>query len=367
MAFSSPPYWGLRSYGGEADMIGLEPTMPEHLVKMVEVFREVRRVLRPDGTLWLNYGDGYSGSGGFDPNAPSNLKRAQGDAEAWGKFCAAGWDRLAAKKGTSTKASGLAGKQKLLLPARVAIALQDDQWWIRSEIIWAKGVSFCPTYSGSCEPEKVSDRPTTSHEQIYLCAPSAQYFYDAFAVRVRGNGLDHNLRSVWTISRARSYPGAHSAVSPEELVEPCIKAGTSEHGCCVECGAPWARIVEDDRTQGWKPTCEHIDAGVAPCTVLDPFNGSGTTGVVAHRLGRNYIGCEINPDSVKVTKARFAGVSGKLTDAENLIFCPGCEKNGVTKLFSPAAIASSQATGRKITCTKCMKRYTYEGLRGSGS
>lgn len=392
---TSPPYWGLRGYGGEKDMIGMEPTLQDHLDNIVAVAREIRRVLRDDGTLWLNYGDAYS------------------DKEA---------------------ASGLAAKQRVMLPARVALALQDDGWWIRSEIIWAKSVSFCPSYSGTCMPSSVRDRPTDSHEMLYMLSKKPRYFYDQEAVREQSiahtpdDPSGRSVRTVWMIEddewtefqqfrawkaanqgdltdvwvvNPRPLEAAHFATYPEKLIEPCIKAGSSEHGACSECGSPWQRVIErvggpplDNRnapcevgrgdgdtrprgsslsglyaehgyatnvTVGWEATCEHRDAPVVPCVVLDPFNGSGTTGVVALQHGRNYIGCEINEDYIKLAKARLIDApKAELTGA--LVFCPGCEAQGKTKLIATKVIENAKTSGRKITCMKCLKRFTHEEL-----
>ena len=234
---TSPPYWGLRDYGVEG-AIGLEPTFGEHINTIVTIFREVRRVLRSDGTLWLNYGDRYH----------------NGDS-----------------------LSGLKPKDLVMMPARVALALQADGWWLRSEIVWHKPNPM---------PESVRDRPASAHEKIYLLTKSARYFYDAEAVRVACSPNTHarrkdreraprkgsdtydrragtwkekrtvaeqaeigaNLRNVWTIP-THAYPDAHFATFPPKLVEPCIKAGTSEKGCCPECGAPRVRVVEADLSQ----------------------------------------------------------------------------------------------------------------------
>ena len=406
---TSPPYWGLRDYGVEG-MIGLEPTLGEHMAKLVEVFGEVRRVLRPDGTVWLNYGDAYSsggqsglaeygrkhGMGGGHSDAQAkvafkrkgkaetkaNRKRAAEkgyDVGSWGasEGAAEGFDRCEGD-------SGLAPKQRLLLPHRLAIALQDDGWWVRSEIVWAKGVSFCPTYAGSCMPSSVRDRPTDSHEFVYLLSKAPRYFYDGDAVREAATmrpqrrtsrkgrpaegrppgqpqdaGLEamarddpgqdtagRNLRTVWTIN-PQAYPEAHFATFAEALVEPCIRAGTSGHGACSECGAPWRRVVEakggtigeswhdhaDDmgagntkggharreglkdyrrEHKGWEPTCEHAGAPVRPCLVLDPFNGSGTTGVVALREGCSYVGIELNPEYAALAEKRIEAAAPSL-------------------------------------------------------
>jgi len=317
---TSPPYWGLRNYLDAAAQIGLEKTPEDHIAVMVEVFREVRRVLRDDGTLWMNYGDAYM------------------------------------------------DKQLIGMPWRVALALQADGWWLRSSIIWAKGVSFCDTYSGSVMPESCRDRPTRAHENLFLLSQAPRYFYDADAVRekaIKGSPLQgdgsagnrnyrgiagreragqthqsveqgRNLRDVWIINPG-GFPGAHFATFPPALVEPCIKAGTSEKGCCASCGAPIRRIVEatggtigeawhdhsDDlglgqqkdadgmesysrETTGWEPTCTCEDAGEpVPCKVLDPFGGAGTAALVADRLGRDAVLVELNKEYAEMARDRI--------------------------------------------------------------
>ena len=314
---TSPPYWGLRDYGVQG-AIGLEPTFGEHLDALVRVFREVRRVLRSDGTLWLNYGDAYR------------------------------------------------AKQLLMMPARVALALQADGWWLRSEIVWQPNPM----------PESVRDRPTSAHEKLFLLTKAARYFYDAEAVREEDAGTDHprnilhrpepsggllpshsgirtaegrngagrNLRNVWTIP-THAYPGAHFATFPPKLVEPCIKAGTSERGACPECGAPWTRVTERKQvnpgnrqtngprsmerrqesagfeqrletqveTLGWQPTCEH-DTEPVRCKVLDPFGGAGPVGLVASRLGRDAILIELNPEYAEMAERRIHGDAPLLAD-----------------------------------------------------
>ena len=286
---TSPPYWGLRDYGtasweggdrecahkvgrftspvstkqlsnagsGERqavgvcphcgarridNQIGLEPTPDAYVQTLVAVFREIKRVLRDDGTVWLNLGDSFG------------------------------------------------AKQLLGIPWRVAFTLQADGWYLRSDIIWAKGVSFCPSYSGSVMPESVTDRPTKSHEYLFLLTKSPRYYYDADAVRenwaddrngaANGQNWDRpetqtasprrpqlapkttgrNLRSVWTIN-PQPYREAHFATFPTALVEPCVKAGSAKGDL-----------------------------------VLDPFAGSGTVGCVALKLGRTFVGIELNPD-----------------------------------------------------------------------
>jgi len=239
---TSPPYWGLRDYGTDGQ-IGLEPTPDEHIAVMVEVFREVRRVLRDDGTLWMNYGDVYM------------------------------------------------DKQLIGMPWRVALALQADGWWLRQDIIWHKPNPM---------PESVTDRCTKAHEYIFLLSKAARYYYDADAIRephgmtswtagndskglnsynVREharfaqklyNPLGRNKRSVWKVA-TKSYKGAHFATFPPKLIEPCIKAGCPENG-----------------------------------TVLDPFMGSGTTAKVAQQLGRNCTGIELNPIYLELARERLA-------------------------------------------------------------
>jgi len=357
---TSPPYWGLRDYGIEGQ-IGLEPTPEEYLEKMVQVFREVRRVLRDDGTAWVNMGDNYA-TGGYEPHDKG--------AALNGYDCPAGW--AAASRGQGAmKIAGVGGlKQKDLvgMPWRLAFALQADGWYLRSDIIWAKPNPM---------PESVTDRPTRSHEYVFLLAKSARYFYDADAVReaqtgnahsrgegitpktVKGNGGlikanesfhrstaqyieipgGRNRRDVWTIT-TQPTPEAHFATFPEALVEPCIKAGTSERGCCSVCGAPWVRVVEKtqyqpeivpigvrfvDESRGdktrklsgpeynksvkklsetWQPTCT-CNAGPVPCVVLDPFGGSGTVAKVARDLNRDAILIEINPAYVEIARRKL--------------------------------------------------------------
>ena len=366
---TSPPYWGLRDYGVDG-AIGLEATFEQHLGTLVDVFAEVRRVLRSDGTLWLNYGDAYAGSWGAQSRGNPCVKTST----------------LSGGQGTHTgslkRTPTLKPKDLMMMPARVAMALQADGWWLRSEIVWHKPNPM---------PESVTDRPTSAHEKLFLLAKSARYFYDAEAVRVpykygrdhhrnildlpeshvpcaakhtglrvgsqrpdkqRGHGRRHvgfngrwdamakeeqqsngaNLRNVWNIA-THPYPGAHFATFPPAFVNLCINAGTSECGRCVKCGAPWVRQVRvgggtigqswhdhsDDgaqgqrsggmsertnlgngtyrrETAGWCSSCEcDEDEPLGPCTVLDPFGGSGTVGLVADRLGRDAILIELNP------------------------------------------------------------------------
>ena len=348
--------------------LGLEATPEEFVANMVGVFREVKRVLRKDGTLWLNLGDSYAGSGkgawSDDATREANRHRVK--------------ETYVPTRAESPTAgivpAGLKPKDLVGIPWRVAFALQADGWYLRSDIIWSKPNPM---------PESVTDRPTKAHEYLFLLTRSPRYYYDAEAVRepqtTEAQGMDRkpppnkghsdgefgeraaglakngwipngynnpagrNLRSVWNIA-TEPYPGAHFATFPRKLVEPCVKAGTSERGVCPECGAPWVRVVasspfEEGRerernvggrtdglsrppggatewakrvaaeTTGWRPTCGHgpIDgrdgdepyALPVPAVVLDPFAGSGTTLFVAQALGRRGVGIDLSPDYLK--------------------------------------------------------------------
>lgn len=345
---TSPPYFGLRDYGVDGQ-IGLEETPEEYVGKLVQVFRGVREVLRPDGTVWLNLGDSYNGSGGAGGDYyEGGLKEGQ-------------------PRYPGRRVDGLKPKDLIGIPWRVAFALQADGWYLRSDIIWAKPNPM---------PESVTDRPTKAHEYIFLLSKSPRYYYDAEAIKeplarpeellrktpaVFGGRNKHkgygtrkhsgneyvgtytgrNRRSVWTIA-TQPFPEAHFATFPEKLVEPCILAGTSPKACPT-CGAPWERVVERDvlpppdrvnnnpfkhaanthhgeqgstlrnivrrQTVGWRPTCSCSDNdGSGKCIVLDPFAGSGTTLLVAERLGRQAVGIEINPEYVEMAKRRLSKV-----------------------------------------------------------
>ena len=365
---TSPPYWGLRNYGVDG-AYGLEPTLDEYICQMVEVFREVRRVLRKDATLWLNLGDAYTASpkGSLNGQDKSGLTSTKTQEHS--------------PVGVHKRGNGLKPKDLIGLPWRLAFALQADGWWLRSDIIWHKPNPM---------PESVTDRPTRAHEYVFLLSKSARYFYDAEAINEAQSGNTHarygkngtgpsvqkqatagsgiknnssfnsavkdiplngrNRRSVWTIP-TQPFPGAHFATYPENLVEPCILAGTSEKGVCAECGAPWTRIGEKspstmnirvrDAGKGvlhlksgcggravatdsevvaygpeqlggpvtaisWQPSCGH-NAEAVPAVVIDPFCGSGTTGVVALRHGRLFIGVELNPEYVELARRRIIG------------------------------------------------------------
>lgn len=347
--FSTLLNFGLRDYGVDGQ-IGLESTVEEYVQTMVEVFREVRRVLRKDGTLWLNLGDSYNGSGG-----------AGGDYNEGG--LKEGQPRYPGRR-----LAGLKPKDLIGVPWAVAFALRDDGWYLRADIIWSKPAPM---------PESVTDRPTRSHEYIFLLSKSPRYYYDADAIREPavttrpealswdrsgkhsklvvpgasypqhrpGRGIateipvGRNKRSVWTVP-TRPFPEAHFAVYPPDLIEPCILAGTSPYACPL-CGALWRRVVErcndkaGEKPQsltkvsqprgirhgkglstlgtvtrrsvlGWQPTCacENND-GSGKCWVLDPFLGSGTTAAVALQHGRAAIGIELNPQYIEIAKRRL--------------------------------------------------------------
>lgn len=307
---TSPPYYGLRNYGVDGQ-IGLEPSLPDYIAKMVEVFQEVRRVLRNDGTLWLNIGDSYASAW------PCSRRSQIGNGSLpSGK-----------RSDRPPRLAGLKDKDLIGVPWRVAFALQDDGWYLRSDIVWAKPNPM---------PESVQDRPTRAHEYVFLMAKSPKYWYDAEAIRtglaessigrlsqnvdgqmgsLRANGgaksngtmkavarksdkqrghsqrhagfndrwdlmsvaekcsMGANARTVWNIA-TRGYAGAHFATFPPELPRRCILAGCPAGG-----------------------------------TVLDPFAGSGTTLAVALELGRNAVGIELNPEYCDLIRERIRGVT----------------------------------------------------------
>jgi DNA modification methylase len=289
---TSPPYFGLRDYGVDGQM-GLEPTPDEFVAGMVEVFREVRRVLRDDGTLWLNLGDSYSANRGYQ--VPDSKHRDVGNSQPMRA------DTL-----------GLAPKQLLGIPWRVAFALQADGWWLRQDIIWSKPNPM---------PESVRDRCTKAHEYLFLLSKGPRYFYDAEAIaepfahpemqieakrRKQTGSLKHgaymdgsgrndaasytggvgfassaetrNKRSVWEVA-TQPFSEAHFATYPPALIEPCILAGCPKGG-----------------------------------TVLDPFFGAGTTGLVADRLGRDCIGIELNPEYAAIAERRIKDEAGMFAE-----------------------------------------------------
>ncbi|HEY3964598.1 MAG TPA: site-specific DNA-methyltransferase [Planctomycetaceae bacterium] len=237
---TSPPYWSLRNYHIEGQ-IGLESSLEDYLESLVDVFREVHRVVRDDGTLWLNVGDSYT-SGGRTWRAPD--KKNPGRA-------------MDIRPPTP---DGLKPKDLIGVPWRLAFALQQAGWYLRADIIWNKP---------NCQPESVKDRPTRSHEYVFLFSKNERYHYDQTTVR---GPNDRNLRTVWDIN-TRAYRHAHFATFPPDLVDPCIQLGS--------------RVGD---------------------LVLDPFIGSGTTGYVALNLDRKFVGIELNPDYVKLARRRLNGM-----------------------------------------------------------
>lgn len=319
---TSPPYWGLRDYG-TTGQIGLEPTPTAYVDQLVDVFAEVRRVLREDGTVWLNLGDTYARG----RTGRADAGRLEADRGRWAEPMPRSMiDRPTPK--------GVKDKDLLGLPWQVAFALRDDGWYLRSDIVWHKVNPL---------PESVTDRPTKGHEYLFLLTRSPTYFYDHEAIKEPGRrGTRRNRRTVWAVA-AHPYKGAHFATFPPPLVRPCILAGTSARGCCPHCGAPWRRVLErvtsssgrekgksgrkrrlgynaafsayDDgsdtpsfETVGWEASCAcGVDNDPIPCTVLDPFSGSATTGAVALALGRSYVGLDISPDYLELATQRLEG------------------------------------------------------------
>lgn len=408
---TSPPYFGLRNYGVDGQ-IGLEETPEQFIQKMVEVFREVRRVTRDDGVLWLNLGDSYSGSMSSKGAVVNKNSMSAGTGQDVGY-----------RDKPMGIVDGYKAKDLMEIPSEVVRALRKDGWYLRSRIPWIKR---------NCMPESTTDRPTSAIEYIFLMAKSAKYFYDGEAIRVQssesyqndsrpqgvlrqkvnkrskypdagqfkkqdqtGNptytgfnerykkkkgsenlprtydlqnrikelrdqagcdnpfGATRNYRNSdpffesWQglysesenplafIINPQARPELHFATFPDLLAETCIKAGTSEYGCCPKCGAPYQRIVEasggstgkswhphaDDgvtgqiggmptegytrKFKGWQPTCKCGEKERVPCVVLDPFMGSGTVAVVARELNRSSVGCELNPEYVKIIRKRL--------------------------------------------------------------
>ena len=366
---SSPPYWGLRDYGVEGQL-GLETTYQEHIKNIVEIFRAMKPKLKETATIWLNYGDSYAAT--VNGTKGKDIKND---------------DRGFVDKPFSTIQGVLKPKDLVMIPNRIAIALQDDGWWIRSEIIWHKPNPM---------PESVKDRPTSAHEKIWLITKSKKYYYDADAIRVpqkqdsiaragrdvwKNNKTDSgnysipnvdsakklnqkvldtvaegkipmaNKRNVWTVT-TKPFKGAHFATFPKDLIEPCIKAGCPEK-ICVECGKPYIRKIKiGNYNKEYQKSCggnvdgkytgkstknykgakaqnpsetkkrileslrEKIDLGLhkncecntqdyKPGIVLDPFGGSGTTGIVSKHLKRKAILIELNEEYISIAKKRI--------------------------------------------------------------
>lgn len=346
-----------KKCGAWEGCLGLEPTLEEYVTHLVDVFRAARRVLRDDGTLWLNLGDSYAGGGRHE----EKVKYAPADAG----------------KPKRPRQRRLTNKDLLMVPARAAIALQDDGWILRQDNIWAKGLSFCPSYSGSVMPESTRDRTTWAHEHVFQLCKSQHYFYNQDAAREpyaastiksteipysgRGQknyagagvqnpsdvkrrvldsaaaGAGRNLRNVWVIGK-QAFKGAHFATFPEGLITPIVQLATSSR-CCTQCGAPWthrvvlepvpvkvqarfeaARDASAERTgrsdghtqrkpnyvrkavgESWDAGCQ-CGMGTEPGVVLDTFAGSGRAGIAAIKLGRHFIGIDVNPTYVEMAE-----------------------------------------------------------------
>lgn len=349
---TSPPYFCLRDYG-IPEQIGLEETPESYIDKLVEVFREVRRVLRHDGTLWLNLGDSYAGSmKGMGSNGKASGGTKQQTNRGGIGIGKSDWSLCYLKS-----------KDLIGIPWRVALALQADGWYLRSDIIWRKTNAM---------PSSVKDRPTKDFEYVFLLSRSKQYFYDAAAIcepisqtirernkysrsrdrhKSYSSGIYHsnegmvshhgdmrcsstrNRRSVWDIP-VKPYHEAHFAVMPPALVELCILAGSAPRACS-HCNAPMLRVsiptghrnnrepahapfstaTKTDST-GWAPTSVPTDTwepgchcanntGDATCIILDPFSGAGTVPYVASQLGRRYIGIDLNSDYIAMADRRL--------------------------------------------------------------
>ncbi len=317
-----------RWCGAWRGCLGAEPTIDRWVANLVEVFGEVRRVLRSDGTLWLQLGDKWNCSvNGWRRDDP---RRRATD------------DRHYASDAVRGAVGGLALKQLMLLPQRLALALQADGWWVRQWVTWEKP---------NAKPDHRKDLPGCSSEWVLLLSRSPGYHYDAYGEREAcpdAPGGTRHLRDVWSVCTERGHAG-HSAAFPVALAQRCIRLATSAVGCCSQCGAPFRRVLRDvdprpkrfstaaeqeawnaargrpgksgcvvpphtigrERakvTVGWEATCRH-GAGVEPCLVLDPFSGSGTTGVAALQNGRSYLGIELSGRYVASSLRRLAHVT----------------------------------------------------------
>jgi DNA modification methylase len=400
---TSPPYAFLRSYlpadhPDKAKEIGSEPTPDAFVAALVEVFREVRRVLRKDGIAVVNLGDSYAGSGKGPTghNGIGDQEQRQGFAGGRGKTSQV-WRGAPEGRDSQQRTGeipGIPAKNLLMIPFRVAIAMQADGWILRSVMPWVKRNSM---------PESVTDRPASAIEYLFLFARSPRYFWDAEAIRVPHSrdwaGESHGKQIFSPAFRmatgdahrgmkndpnpaGRSYRNSdpffatwqglmcdeagdplalvvnpqpsslqHFSSYPPSLVEPFVKAGTSQRGACPACGAPWVRETESTHsfhqktfknaknqleaatgsmaagilkgghvpgwkhvtTTGWRPGCACVDAGEPrPCVVLDPFLGSGTTAMVADRLQRDAIGIELSPEYVRLAEQRLRGDAGPM-------------------------------------------------------
>lgn len=340
---TSPPYYGLRDYNVDGQ-IGLEESLGEYIETLVDVGEALRRVLRDDGNWWLNLGDTFAGGGG-----------AAGKPDDWDDL----HDDSNYPENPPARDSELGAKQKMLVPHRVAIALQDAGWWVRDDVVWAKPNGM---------PSSVKDRFTEKKEFIFHLTPAPDYWFDLDAVREphadqsierahrKDNRHEYSVRQSvaneetlnpnqfvhpngknpgdWWEIPVKPFPEAHFAVYPEELVERPIKA-TVPPTVCVRCGTPYARDVDrtpgeydyTDRVEemgefgryqasgtvkelpeaefnGWEQTCDCATDETEAGIVLDPFAGAGTTCLVAKRLGRRFIGIDLNPEYVALAQKR---------------------------------------------------------------
>jgi DNA modification methylase len=369
--------------------LGLEETPEQFIDSMVKVFREVRRVLKPSGTCWINIGDSY---------ATTSKNRTTDQAN---KNSTLDGSQSPILKQINKITAGLKPKDLIGIPWMLAFALRADGWYLRQDIIWHKP---------NCMPESVGDRCTKSHEYIFLLAKAREYFYDAYAIKEkvspntherysRGRSEEHkwsdgnsiekphsfhkgkvndraarklakagtgiknntsfdeamsvmpdmrNKRSVWTVS-PEAFPEAHFATYPQDLIVDCIKAGSSEHGCCAVCGAPYERILKPSaryaavlgtgyhdhgedgsrgmtqtngtnlqnkmrdagiggaeyESKGWEKTCNCPGDQIVPALIVDPFSGAGTTALVSRKLYRDYTGIELNPGYISISDRRL--------------------------------------------------------------
>jgi len=296
---TSPPYWGLRDYG-ESNQLGLEDTPEEFVENLVKVFREVKRVLRDDGTVWLNLGDTYSSHKDCKSTAQSLAKGTQAEvAHVIDK------GKSVSRNTKKLKQAGLKNKDLIGIPWRVALALQADGWYLRQDIIWHKPNPM---------PESVRDRCTKAHEYIFLLSKSPKYYFDNDSIKEdaktapvlrdkmgEGYQADYtkgkrfsdgervwgstkkNKRSVWTVT-TKPFKGAHFATFPKDLIEPCVLAGCPEGG-----------------------------------TVLDPFGGSGTTAIVANKHNRNAVMCELNKEYIDIAIKRINNDLGMMANVKIIL------------------------------------------------
>jgi DNA modification methylase len=337
--------------------LGSEPDPETFIANLVAVFAQVKRVLHPTGTLWLNLGDSYAGSGKGTPGPNALIAHTQRQG-----FSGGGSDESVPRIATGQVPAGYKPKDLMLMPHRVALALQADGWWLRSAVVWAKKAPM---------PESVTDRPTSAYEMVFLLSKRATYFYDATAAReeaeygyreqptatwdragtagkdpIRVTGTTRganpetgrNWRNVWHLG-PEPYADAHFATFPTEIPRRAILAGTSARGVCPRCLAPWTRQTESEFVKlatrrdtrkaiqpgaqmadinsrnemgfnrvthlGWAPGCRCAAGEPRAATILDPFLGSGTTALVADRLGRDAIGIELNPEYARMARERI--------------------------------------------------------------